>query len=474
VSIGARVPQGGDADLLPCDRCAGRHNTADCVLPPRLARPATPQPPPPQQQPPPPPLPAVDPGMLHMFQSLIAHLDGKRAEEQHRADERLAQEQRRAEERLEERLSQERRAMDERHALLVQAVLAGNSGRPSRDADPAADRSRPSDEKLRLSDITGARKDLTQFKGGDVTRVEVDDFLTAQEHFSELSFHDDSRFLAHMRTQLLGGARTWFDTLDPKPETQVDFVKKFRERWYPIGSAAVTRKALQELRMTGTTSEFISAWRSLMADMTALVAASTADGNKKAVFPSDDELMEWFTDGLSKGNKRARALFTELRSGLQVLLHADKEPTIHDAVKIVERSDRYLKLPDNRSEHESSGQRRPHKRDAEVSAASGGTEPIKRARTKPKGRIAAAPKDVPDSEVTCFNCGKKGHRIAACKAPLLKPKALVHAVGLDQRCYGDLDMEAFQVAHAGVDSETDAAPQTDASSDDDADFPPRA
>jgi hypothetical protein len=304
--------------------------------------------------------------------------------------------------------------------------------------------------------------------------VEVDDFLTAQEHFSKLSFHDDARFLAHMRTQLLGGARTWFDTLDPKPETQVDFVKKFRERWYPIGSAAVTRKALQELRMTGTTSEFISAWRSLMADMTALVAASTADGNKKAVFPSDDELMEWFTDGLSKGNRRARALLTELRSGLQVLLHADKEPTIHDAVKIVERSDRYLKLPDNRSEHESSGQRRPHKRDAEVSAASGGTDPIKRARTKPRGRIAAAPKDVPDSEVTCFNCGKKGHRIAACRAPLLKPKALVQAVALDRQCYGDLDMEAFQVAHAGVDSETDAAPQTDASSDDDADFPPRA
>jgi hypothetical protein len=364
--------------------------------------------------------------------------------------------------------------MEARHSLLLQAVLAGNSGR--RDTDPAADRSRPSDEKLRLSDISGARKDLSQFKGGEVTRSEVDDFLAAQKHFATLSYHDDARFLAHMRTQLLGDARTWFDTLDPEPETQVDFVKKFRERWYPIGTAAVTRKALQDLRMTGTTSEFISSWRSLMADMTALVAASTADGNKKAVFPSDDELMDWFIDGLGKppANKRAKALLAELRSGLQVLLHAEKEPTIQDAIKIVERSDRYLKLPDTRAEHESSGQRRHHKRDAEVSAVSSSKEPIKRARTKSTRRIAAAPKDVPDSEVTCFNCGKKGHRIAACRAPLLKPKALVQAVALDRQCYGDLDMEAFQVAHAGVDSETDAAPQTDASSDDDADFPPRA
>jgi hypothetical protein len=373
---------------------------------------------------------------------------------------------------------EDQRVADERLQATIERLTRTMGARSSRDADTAADRSRPSDEKLRMSDIACARKDLTQFKGGAVTRVEVDDFLGAQEHFANLSYHDDARFLAHMRTQLLGGARTWFDTLSPAPDTRVKFVKSFRERWYPVGGPNATRKALQELRMNGTTAEFISSWRSLMADMTALVAASAAEGNQKAAMPSGDELLEWFKDGLRgkdhrETSKRAKQLYVELRTGLRFLSMADppKEPTVHDAASIVEKADKDIPDVDKPSD---AAPKKSHKREAEVSAASSSDGPLKRQRNNSTRRIAPASKDTPDSEVHCFNCGKKGHRIAACKAPLVKSKALVHAVALDHRCYGDQDVEAFQVAHAGVDAEPDATAPTDDSSEDEADFQARA
>jgi hypothetical protein len=418
--------------------------------------------------------------MLLMFQSLIAHLDGKRAEEQHRSDERLAQEQRRAEERLEERLAQERRDMDERHTRLLQAVLAGNSGRPGRDADPAADRSRPSDERLRMSFIGSAAKAIEKFKGeSDTTRAKVDNFLAAFERWADLAYLTDAEFIEHGCSNLVDNARRWYDNLSEKPTDRADFLKKFRLRWYPTSSALTAIAALKELRMNGTTAEFISQWRSGLADLEALVKAAVANKDGSAAMPSAVELLEWFKDGLrSQGtNRRAKQLYAEVRISIRALyVTTKKAATVYDALDYAEAADR--DIPDafnSPAEPSGSSSRRPSKRDVEVAAMAPRKDPSKSEGTR-SNRIPAAPRDAPDSEVQCFNCGKLGHRIAACPSPKLERKAYVNAIGMDRHAYGLDDVIVNSAAPDVADTDSDAgadATAGDGPSDDDPDFPGR-
>lgn len=219
-------------------------------------------------------------------------------------------------------------------------------------------------------------------------------FITHHKRYLDISTLTERYKVLTVGMHLKGDAQHWFDRLEQVgqyPATAMELMEKLQHHFIGINQKEDAKHQLRNLRFKGSISRYNQEFKRLM-DGADLAAANDP------IPKSDCE--KYFMTGLRHGAKGGVQIADALVAG-----QLQKDLSMEELMQAADRAFHKAGFHDRQQPRED---KKPKRTWTEVQ--------VNAAHVKPKSPRTNDPSDQRENR-SCFNCGKRGHLIADCRAP---------------------------------------------------------